>query len=138
MKNLLLLFLCISPIIVQAEEEFFDRDLASYNSSNPNTGEAVTCYPQTQVQKWKKRKKPEPITVEKIVEKEVNITKPNNISFIAERSFVNLDLDPNTTVASTEPSVRPGLMYQRDVLDWLRLSIGVTTKGALLGAGYNF
>lgn len=137
MKHLILIFLTISPIIVQADD-FIDRDLASFNSSDPKSGEPVTCFPQPQVESWKKRKKPQPVIVEKIVTKEVNSSRKNNVSFILERNHVNIGLDTNTGLAQTELSTRPGLMYQRDVLEWLRLSGAVTTKGFFLGAGYNF
>lgn len=135
----LLIFLTISPIIVQATDfEEFERTIASYQSQNPKNGEEVTCFPQKQVESWKKRKKLIPKVVEKIVTKETKVWRKNNLSFVMERNHVNIGIDTNTGVAQTEPSWRPGLMYQRDLLEWLRVSGVVTTKGFSLGAGYNF
>ena len=82
--KLLLIFLTITPIIVQAEGMSMpNRTISSYNTESPK-GEPVTCFPQTQVQSWKKRKKAVPkveikeVIVEKIVTERIEIPAYKN------------------------------------------------------------
>jgi len=144
MKSLLIVLTMALGMAVVASA----TEIENSNSGDGGCDTGKICYPKSVVEKWNKsiqEKKnrpvptPSPVVIERVVEK--NVTKKNNLSVIGIRAYTGLETNstgPLSVDAKTTPQYGVGLMYQRDIFDQLRLSIGVTTKGPMAGAGFNF
>jgi Zincin-like metallopeptidase len=76
-----------------------------------------------------------------MVEKIIDNRRKNSLSIIGMATPIGLNVTGDSTglQANTYYQADVGLMYQRDLSDTVRGSIGIATRGnALVGVGYNF
>lgn len=144
MKYVLLIALIVS-LSGMAEH----RELAEvFSSTNPKTSEPVQCFPQKQVDGWKKRKKAKPKEV--VVTKEVikEVVKEVEAPALKNRVKVFAGFSPGFTRATRVGNVVtledklgpvPGIGYERQLSKrWSVEGIWLFNKSYLLGVGYSF